>query len=165
MKTFLIFLGISAAFLAEKIVVGWTVAGITPPVVVLTLFLGYWHLDLSNRIWLGVLTAILLQSFSVLPAGSYLIIFFLLALATGLFRRFFSNVDSALTQSIGALLFLIGFFILLFIFSEVLNKAGGYAAGLGLGSAWPLVLGIFSWSFLLSGLFLTSLLLAGKKFH
>ena len=58
----------------------------------------YWHLGLSARIWLGILSGFITDSLSLSPFGTYTFVFVLAALLVEILRHIFSNTDSLFTK-------------------------------------------------------------------
>lgn len=71
------------------------------PVTALLVVFWFWRISLPARFWLSIIFGVVLHAVSILPFGTYIIIFLALALLTEALQHFFSNVRSPLTQFIG----------------------------------------------------------------
>ena len=69
-------------------------------IVLFLLVFFYWHLGLSVRIWLGILIGFVVDSLSLFPFGTYILVFILAAPLVETLRHIFSNTDSLFTKGI-----------------------------------------------------------------
>lgn len=72
----------------------------TPPLVIFTILLWFWRLNLLNRFWLGALAGIILDSLYALPFGSFILLFFLLAGFIQILQAIISDAEPLLTQTL-----------------------------------------------------------------
>lgn len=101
MRFFLIVLtGLGALFFELAASVRIAPWGISPPLLALWAGFWFWRLELQPRLWLAVLAGFFIDSVHLAPFGSAMALFLLLALLTGFFRFFFSDIQSPLTQTL-----------------------------------------------------------------
>lgn len=102
-----------------------------PPVLLMAVILSFWHLRVSQRFWLGLILGVLLDTVSIFPFGSHLLILSLAVVLTEGGRTILSNTDSVFTQSLSAAIILFISLFLLYPLGYVINYFSGAA------SFWP----------------------------
>ena len=87
--------------------------GFSPPVVVAVLIFWWWQKPLFTRLLAGAVVGFLLDSLSLFPFGTYLIVITVAAFLSGMMGSLFSRPYEFLPRSIGmaSLLFFVIFFI------------------------------------------------------
>lgn len=108
--------------------------GVSFPAVLSAAIFWFWRMELSSRVFLGILAGIFMDTVSAYPPGTYLILFFVAAFLTEVLRRFFSETEFYITKGISMA-------ILLFICINLINPLANIMSGNGIGlGSFP-----FSW--------------------
>lgn len=92
----------------------------TVPLFSVVIFFWFWRFALPKRLLLGGLAGAVLDSISLFPFGTYIVIFLSIGIFVEVLQRFFSNVSSPLTQWIGVALMTLLFLVLTPIFAKIL---------------------------------------------
>lgn len=74
------------------------------------------------RIWFALIVGVIMDTIQLVPFGASLFTYVLLALICEVFRTFFSNTESRITQSISTVLLMLAFLVMAPGFSFLLGK-------------------------------------------
>ena len=119
-KFFFFIASVVAAFILDRILT--PTLGLPIPFFFLLFFLLCWFANLSRptRLYLGVVFGIFMDSFSLLPFGTYTIILFFIAYMPEIISPFLANARPLIRQGMIDILLVILFFLLLYPISKVL---------------------------------------------
>lgn len=123
MKTYLAALAMLGAFLFEWSF-GAMIAGkaVFIPVAALVFLLLSWRMEFKARMWFALIAGVIMDTVLLVPFGASLFTCVLLALMCEVFRIFFSNTESRITQSISTALLMLAFLVMAPGFSFLLGK-------------------------------------------
>ena len=110
MKTLVGALSIFFAFLIDWGVIRGSIFGFPFSFTALAVLFWFWHMKLLPRAWLALAAGILLDTFSLLPFGTYTLSFFVFAFLTEFLKVFFVNFNQGRTEWMRLPLMCIGFF-------------------------------------------------------
>lgn len=79
-------------------------------------------MEFRARMWFALIVGVIMDIVLLVPFGSFLFTYVLLALICEVFRIFFSNTESRITQSISTVLLMLAFLVMVPGFSFLLGK-------------------------------------------
>lgn len=123
MKIYAVMLTMFGAFLFE-----WSfnavIAGKTffVPLSALAFCFWSWRMEFETRMWFALVIGVIMDTVQLVPFGASLVTCVLLALICEVFRTFFSNTESRITQSIGMALLMLVFLGMVPLWSLLFGK-------------------------------------------
>ncbi len=122
MRQYIIIFAICGAFVFEWILSA-AVAGtvVFVPVAALVFLVLSWRMEFRARMWCALAVGFLMDTVQMIPFGASLLACVLSAVLCEIFRVFFSNTESHITQGVGTVLLMLVFFITVPLFGFLLG--------------------------------------------
>lgn len=151
MKIILIFSSIVCAFFVENTLSRIIApAAFPPPITLFTLFYWLWRVQGREAVILSILAGFFLESVSIFPPGSYVVVLLVVAAAISFFKRIIANPKSIWVIALSVAMFLFSF----------LSVSWWYASA---AIHWKFVLLVLAWPFVFSCLLVFSKKYVFKK--
>ncbi len=123
MKTYFMVLVMFGAFLFE-----WSFGAMIArkavfvPVAALVFCHWSWRIESKARMWLALIVGVIMDTVQLIPFGASILTCVILALVCEVFRAFFADTGSRITQGISTMLLILIFLVMVPLLSFLLGK-------------------------------------------
>ena len=121
MKTAVLLLLTAGVAFAFDVLWGQIAGGIIPPVAVIVILYWFWRLDMGQRLAMGMISGVALDTMGFLPPGTYALIFVCLAFLCEPMKNFFSNTGSRAVVVLNVVILVIAFRLSVFPASSLVR--------------------------------------------